>query len=728
MLATLGLLLAVAPVHTQELHEKLDLRTLGSSLAKLGDSPTPSTVTCVMFIQQIIAALQPKTDGLQAAIPPSLMNIVLNSGKGINDLGFYDSCVHDPTTKYFTLRPVEKKFPKKVFYGICLPIECDLGTINTILTPYFSAQVVPGLEKINNAQGQFALTAVDPGAHMEMTMSGIFALALFSALGFVSCVGCCFNASVAKRDADWVGSMRDSLGGRFDQVLTEQEVGQEEVSGKRSSSTVFAKFSQCFDFSENIKRVFTDNQKSYYQLTYLDGLRAFAVFYTIFGNDYWARYPISQNISDKYSIDTFMASWTYLFCVGSQYAVDVFLFISGLSSFIVYSQRLRESRPRGVVDWAGFAVKAILTKWMELAPLYLVLASFYYSVMPSTVDGPVNSLIHDYSLQCGDGGFWYSLLMFGNINVDYQCMQWCWYLGVELQAFIVALVSVILYRISKTVGIASLGLWILGSIGATVGIWFGKDLTLPVGVIPRESIHDDYFRYFYAQSFTRWVPYMLGALVACLVMEKMKNDVPAEFSANPVALTDLDKEEIFGSGQTEVVPSMASYVNANRNPVEKPERTTTYDWTLAVPCTIGGLILMILPVLLYRFYQNDFKDNNPWGKSSQMLFAMFGSWSVIAGVVLMGLPALYGKTSVALMFFGGSFWSPLSRMYISMYVIQMLLIQYNIAQSYAFQYLDNFVIQNYMFADLFFSFLLAILFACLIEVPFSRFVKKVCWE
>merc|ERR1712194_108982 len=273
------------------------------------------------------------------------------------------------------------------------------------------------------------------------------------------------------------------------------------------------------------------------------------------------------------------------------------------------------------------------------------------------------------------------------------------------------------------IGIASLAVWIFGSIGASIGMWIGKDITLPVGVIPRESIHDDYFRYFYAQSFTRWTPYMFGALVGCLVIEKIRKEVPAEYSANPVALSDIDKQELFHQQEQTEVPSFV-----NRNPEEKPERKTSYDWTLAVPCTIGGLILMILPVLLYRFYQNDFKDNNPWNKTSQMLFAMFGGWSVIAGVVLMGLPALYGKTSVALMFFGGSFWTPLSRMLISMYIIQMLLIQYNIAQSYAFQYLDNFVIQNYMFADLFFSFLLAIVFCCLIEAPFARFVRKVCWD
>lgn len=279
------------------------------------------------------------------------------------------------------------------------------------------------------------------------------------------------------------------------------------------------------------------------------------------------------------------------------------------------------------------------------------------------------------------------------------------------------------------VGVLSLVAWVVVALASQIGMWFGNDLTLPVDVIPRESVHDKYMTLFYAQSFTRWAPYMFGCMVAALILHKIENSMPAEFVGNDVSMCDLDKEEYFADSSSNLpdarVPSFMGQVKTSQQPAM---RKTAYEWTLAIPCTIAGLILMFLPVFLYRFYQNDRANNKAWDSASQLMFAMFGSWSVVAGIIVMGLPAFFGKTSVALMFFGGSFWSPLARMTIGFYIIHMFLIQYNIAQSYAFQYLDNFVIQNYMFADLFFGFLLSLLFCTVIEMPITRFCKKLMWN
>lgn len=79
------------------------------------------------------------------------------------------------------------------------------------------------------------------------------------------------------------------------------------------------------------------------------------------------------------------------------------------------------------------------------------------------------------------------------------------------------------------------------------------------------------------------------------------------------------------------------------------------------------------------------------------------------------------------MFFGGGFWQPTSKMFMGMYMIHLVLIDYNIAQSYALQYLDNFVLQNYALADLVFTFLIAYVFVACFELPFSIMAKKFLW-
>lgn len=704
-----------------------DLSLLGSPLQYLNKLSSSDSIQCAQVIKNITDSIS----GGGSNIPPSVMGLILNSGKGINDLGFYDACQNSTDTKYYTFRPRKNTYEKKAFYGMCLPSQCDLGTVNDLLTPYFSRQVAPGQERINKSEGQFDFVAVDPSGESndEIQFIGLFAIALFSVVGTMSCIGSCFNSSIKKRDQreqKVMSVMRDSMGNeRYESSMADYNALDGRSSMMPNNEGFMKKLTMSFDFTENFKKLFADNDKAYYQLTYLDGLRSMAIIYTIFANDYWARISISQNITDIYSIESFKNGWTYTFLVGAQYAIDVFLFVSGLSSFLAYSQLQKESKPRSFQGYVGFYLKSILNKWLSIAPLYFFLAILYFYVIPPIVDGPLNSVMSDYTLQCESGGFWYSLLLFGNVNINYQCMNWCWYLGVEFQAFFFLLIAVIMFRWMKVAGYACLGLWIVVAIASTFGQWYGEELVLPVGVIPRESTNDNYMLYFYAQSFTRWSAYMIGGIVGCILASKIEN-IPFEFKRNPISMTDLDKQETYSNIKNQDRPSIPSFINVqDQEDQDKQVRKTTYDWKLAIPCTIASLILFLLPIFCYRLYQNDHTNGKNWSSGQQSLFAMFGSWSVVLGVIVMGIPAYFGKKSVAMMFFGGSFWSPLSRLFFGMYMIHLCLIQYNIAQSYSIQYLDAFVIQNYMFADLFFGFLLAIVFVSLFEMPFSRQGKKV---
>jgi len=185
---------------------------------------------------------------------------------------------------------------------------------------------------------------VDPSGESndEIQFIGLFAIALFSVVGTMSCIGSCFNSSIKKRDQreqKVMSVMRDSMGNeRYESSMADYNALDGRTSMMPNNEGFMKKLTMSFDFTENFKKLFADNDKAYYQLTYLDGLRSMAIIYTIFANDYWARISISQNITDIYSIESFKNGWTYTFLVGAQYAIDVFLFVSGLSSFLAYSQ------------------------------------------------------------------------------------------------------------------------------------------------------------------------------------------------------------------------------------------------------------------------------------------------------------------------------------------------------------------------------------------------------
>jgi len=175
---------------------------------------------------------------------------------------------------------------------------------------------------------------------------------------------------------------------------------------------------------------------------------------------------------------------------------------------------------------------------------------------------------------------------------------------------------------------------------------------------------------------------------------------------------------------------MPSFLNNEGNHAEaKIIPKPSYSWIAELLCTVIGLGLIAMPICLYRPYQDNANDKSVtnWNRASQASFAIFGSWCVVVGLVILGLPTLFEKKTIATMFFGGSFWAPLSRLVIGYYIIHMALIQYNIAQSWSNQYIDSFVIQNFMFADLFFGFLLSILFVSSIEMPISRLSKSLLY-
>lgn len=133
-----------------------------------------------------------------------------------------------------------------------------------------------------------------------------------------------------------------------------------------------------------------------------------------------------------------------------------------------------------------------------------------------------------------------------------------------------------------------------------------------------------------------------------------------------------------------------------------------------------------MPILLFRIYQTADKED-VWGGWSQVFYLLGGSVSMCVGAFVIGIPTYLGNTSYSLNFFGGHFWQPTSRMFIGMYVMHLAVIQYNIAQSYALQYLDNFVMQNYALADIFFIFIFSYLFVACYELPFVVLTKKFLW-
>merc|ERR1740139_986087 len=116
-------------------------------------------------------------------------------------------------------------------------------------------------------------------------------------------------------------------------------------------------------------------------------------------------------------------------------------------------------------------------------------------------------------------------------------------------------------------------------------MWFdySVNIILPVNAIPRESIHDKYMIYYFAQSFTRWSTYMLGGAFAGMLII-YKDGLDGSFAKNPISIAELDKEEVYANCESNLPAlSVPSFLNTDNNEVEaKMTPITSYSWVREV--------------------------------------------------------------------------------------------------------------------------------------------------
>ena len=115
---------------------------------------------------------------------------------------------------------------------------------------------------------------------------------------------------------------------------------------RNTEHSSMAKLYDSFNVLTNLGRLTADREEGYYQLTYLDFFKGICVLWVLVSNDYMVRYSVSANVADGYSVQLFLESWIYCFLSQATLAFDALLFISGLSSFLIYIHYL-ETYNRG---------------------------------------------------------------------------------------------------------------------------------------------------------------------------------------------------------------------------------------------------------------------------------------------------------------------------------------------------------------------------------------------
>ena len=235
-------------------------------------------------------------------------------------------------------------------------------------------------------------------------------------------------------------------------------------------------------------------------LNILNGIRAIAMFWVIFGHEHFFTLSIASN-----SLTFFPTLETayFLFVVAGMFAVDIFFFLGGfMLSFVL----LKRS-----VSFASYFLM-LLNRLIRLWPSYLVAILIFFSFYMHLGSGPNWQIMLPQVQFCE--GMWRSLLFVDNFvhNGWELCMNWGWYLQVDTQLFAFSALILICYQRNKMATFMMTILLIACSFWYTLSFNYTHHFVQPIH-LEDISPNDTSFYDLYIKPWSRCPPYLIGVLL-----------------------------------------------------------------------------------------------------------------------------------------------------------------------------------------------------------------------
>ncbi|XP_078606240.1 O-acyltransferase like protein-like isoform X2 [Branchiostoma floridae x Branchiostoma japonicum] len=402
------------------------------------------------------------------------------------------------------------------------------------------------------------------------------------------------------------------------------------------------RFLVCFSVYSNTKKVFNPRQLPG-QLSELHGIRVLSCLWIILGHvDYYANF---FNIANRPEFYGRYQKWPFFVIDSFNMGVDTFLV---LSAFLVTHWFLKQLKKRnGEFTWGDLG-RHYLHRYWRLTPVYLYLLLL---ALPS--EKGCRSYI------------WANLLYINNyfMGPDKSCMGVAWYLGVDMQMFIIApALILVMYKKPKLGVTVNISLVILSWVS------YGA-LSLLNPIAGQAGIGNSYF-----WTPCRMGPYIMGMLLAYLLF---------------------------------------------RTNSKVPNTRATKVWMLlgwAVGITLGLVATMTPTVLRVVSPDINIRANIGWESVERSIFSAGVCWVIYACCV--------GYGGIISEFLSWTAWLPLSRLSYVAYLMHTMYI-FSFYGMYESLFYDE-LVWVVMFAGLsFWTFVFGFILSVTIEVPFCELGKMI---
>jgi hypothetical protein len=403
---------------------------------------------------------------------------LLDSGKGVNDLGLYNDCVNTTTNRYFLLSVSPAFNPMiHVELGMCVPIQCTVKFFNG--TRAYIIQKIQELLNLTVTEDMilFIDTQQINKDYSKITPKRYLAIAVLGLLFILTLVGLAFDTRPT------------SLG---------------------------ANILACFSLRKNATAILYSENRVDKNLDALNGVRVLSIAWVILGHSFVMTITVpilnAQELFTDLTSKTFMATIT-----SATLAVDTFFCLSGFLAAFSLTQQFGNKKNVN----AKTIIMAIVKRLIRLYPIYIALFIIGYNILPLIGSGPVYNKSADFINNC-DKHWYYNILFIDNFEkAADMCFSWTWYLANDMQFFIILIPICILYNKSKCTAIIVSSVLIFGSHLSTFLITFINKY--PVFTMTNYNIILEAYDIIYYKPWCRISTYLIGALFGWLYLS-FKNE------------------------------------------------------------------------------------------------------------------------------------------------------------------------------------------------------------
>ena len=425
-----------------------------------------------------------------------LQSMLMNTGKGGNDLGQMDAWDKDANTKYVVISIPGIPFQQ----GMWFPKQWNQENMEIIRIALGDLAAQAG---IYGVKGNTHIPSED---QQPITAGNIIGF-IFYGLLLLTCL-----FGVVVEYTDLFG--RPKCEGY--EELNDNAKDKELVKSKG----FIGKFFLAFSFSRNLRKTFFTPQSDKDYLSVMNGIRVLSMAYIILGHVH----EILQGLplTNILSLGSLMQTFYIVIVSGGFYSVDVFFFMSAFLGAYLMILKF-DGKKFGLLHFPMI----YFHRFFRLVPSILLFLWFIMSFYLYFGYGPIWMMLKDVLIVPCQKWWWTTILFINNMypkEGEIKCHNVLWYLANDMQFFIILPFLVLAYLRNRMIGYSLVLFLLFGNIVCTF-------LISIIDHHPMTMFIDPLSHYIYHVPYTRIGAYLVGVLFGIFYFEFQKSQRDPAYKA-----------------------------------------------------------------------------------------------------------------------------------------------------------------------------------------------------